>query len=111
MSIKIELQDSSPDVTHTPAPWKASDEWIDDLNRETISIWGEDAHGLMTIAELRHTLVNPSANEQIANARLIAAAPELLEALKKCLQLLENSPLANSETAEIARAAINKAKG
>ena len=53
---------------------------------------------------------NPADNELYANARLIAAAPELLEALEELIAAtnhLEPCPA----TADKARAAIAKAKG
>ena len=49
-----------------------------------------------------------------ANARLIAAAPDLLEALERCLNFIENSESEMGETlpcGEYARAAIARAKG
>lgn len=52
--------------------------------------------------------------EAKANARLIAAAPYLLEALERCLNFIENTEGEMGETlscGEYARAAIAKAKG
>lgn len=47
-----------------------------------------------------------------ANARLIAAAPELLEALRQCEALMASHPAFNISDARIAaRAAIAKAEG
>ena len=45
-----------------------------------------------------------------ANARLIAAAPELLDALRECVQWIEESPEGEAATQK-AHAAIAKAKG
>jgi hypothetical protein len=105
---------------HTPAPWV-----IDDDNRTYVGIAGEfaDGHNYAIIAETAtHSLIG--VREAIANARLIAAAPDMLEALEK---LLEYEPSDRSEfrsdpkgdrefqTAKAdfasARAAIAKAKG
>jgi hypothetical protein len=47
------------------------------------------------------------ASENEANARLIAAAPELLEALKNAIEIIEGTGL----DASIQRAAIAKATG
>ena len=46
-----------------------------------------------------------------ANARLIAAAPELLEALEGCIDLMDNGGTWSLEDQAAARAAIAKAKG
>ena len=49
----------------------------------------------------------------IANARLIAAAPELYEALKQALKIIESEPEAcgiYKENTNLIRAAINKAE-
>lgn len=47
--------------------------------------------------------------EIFANARLIAAAPELLEALEDCARVID--PHADGPTLEIALTAIAKATG
>jgi hypothetical protein len=46
-----------------------------------------------------------------ANARLIAAAPELLEALKAMLAVWEEDPAYGTDAADKARAVIAKATG
>ena len=51
----------------------------------------------------------PMLEEQLANAMLIAAAPELLEACKAMVTRLDNSPY-SSELEIMARAAISKAE-
>jgi hypothetical protein len=57
-----------PRVSHTPGPWSA-DKWAPGY-----SVSAPDSH---------HTICNlTDCNNAEANARLIAAAPELLEALK-----------------------------
>lgn len=48
-------------------------------------------------------------NEGFANARLIAAAPELLQALERCLS--DDAGDLDPETVHLAYEAINKAKG
>ena len=55
---------------------------------------------------------NPADEELKANARLIAAAPELLEALERMLEVFGDGLTAGeSDTCDAARAAIAKAKG
>ena len=60
---------------HTPGPWVASNDLCHVFGR---SGWSVGPHGVTT-AVCGDT---PPAEEQEANARLIAAAPELLEALE-----------------------------
>ena len=93
---------------HTPGPWKIDDSWYDYTvvgpNGEEI-IFQDGPHGTPTLKQV--------------DARLIAAAPDMLEALER---VLENSMdpksveefggyCLDSETSEIARSAIAKAKG
>lgn len=62
---------------HTPGPWK----FYTKPQPNGCPIVGTNC-GLM-VAMLAHTVRQPEqADEAIANARLIAAAPDLLEALK-----------------------------
>ena len=85
-------------ATHTPGPWESKQEsayvpaqvWAD--GRQLAEVYGED----------RAT--------RAANARLIAAAPELLEALEALL-IGHEEGATPSEWFEQARAAIRKAKG
>jgi len=96
---------------HTPGPWIVSDEtrenfvWILDENSDT---------GVCMV----HTDTD-SKDESDANARLIAAAPELLEALESMLDYLKRQAKENSRRewalhnahAEFMRNAIAKATG
>jgi hypothetical protein len=94
---------------HTPGPWTHS-QW-----GQTISI---NADGFTGIAN-----INPSGNhksgipkpEDRANARLIAAAPDLLETAKLALADLQESEKRNGyqnfKSGELLRAAIAKAEG
>ena len=64
---------------HTPGPWKVT-RWVD----KRVSV----DSGTHTIATL-----HDSSNETKANAQLIAAAPDLLAALEKIMQMTATSPL------------------
>lgn len=84
-------------MLHTPGPWSINDQNPDDEEIEAPS-------GPVAIALGR---------EAEANARLIAAAPDLLAALEECLL---NSDIHGkygppARSLEKARAAIAKAKG
>lgn len=63
-------------VTHTPGPWKAIYEGIE--NGESGKYWIMGGDGLNTVTRIDCGKSEPAR----ANAQLIAAAPELLEALK-----------------------------
>lgn len=63
---------------HTPGPWEVvGDSACDDL----LTIAAEGRAGKVAIAEIQIGFDEPFEAEQIANARLIAAAPALLAAL------------------------------
>lgn len=84
-------------VTHTPGPWRV----------EGGLPWQPAVRaGGALIAETRNR------NDDGANARLIAAAPELLEALRNLLNYSEHSDDTSSlcvEVEDAARAALAKA--
>lgn len=92
---------------HTPAPWfevKHFSEWlISDGSRLVATTAGSPAH-----LGLAH------AKRDAANARLIAAAPDLLEALEDCVAVMDRE-LAGLKVIQpefsAARAAIAKATG
>lgn len=100
---------------HTPGPWKIGGD------NKTL-VHGNDK--LMVLAECKHTHIvkewcRPIETAQ-ANARLIAAAPELLRAAKDCQNLSDrcnNAMLAQSvqdllkAINETLTTAINKATG
>lgn len=103
---------------HTPAPWKHKprnrdghvDIITDSRNREFIHV------GCPAVEE--PILDYPHENQQTADARLIAAAPELLEALQelmRCSVAQEKSELPDErsfwQSVGMARVAIAKAQG
>ena len=65
---------------HTPGPW------LFDEESGAITTHKRIAKGIARIVTVRLGWAEPFESEQIANARLIAAAPELLEALQLCRQ-------------------------
>ncbi len=92
---------------HTPGPWKFSAESIDPEWSVVTTAGGS----VIANVNDRH--------DQLANARLIAAAPDMLEALSKLMDLNDNSGPFGGEILEdritrawdAARAAIAKAEG
>ena len=80
---------------HTPGPWEyRGHAWVQTADDKKIPIANFNFY---------------AATE--ANARLIAAAPELLEASKEMLQLIDTICRVEGATVRKARAAIAKATG
>ena len=61
-------------MTHTPGPWQIGGELISQkgTNKEIASVWAHSANRKFS----------PRQSEADANARIMAAAPEMLEALQ-----------------------------
>ena len=101
---------------HTPGPWYVGTEF-NDQGRHIYAAQkvrhedGDEWHPLIACTDDDERLVNWQ-----ANARLIAAAPDLLEALKLCESnisslLASAHPKVYGEWLTVVRAAIAKAKG
>ena len=111
---------------HTPGPWKVSDKMMTDemiCRHDTIGAWVhscryiEGAGKLLATAQSNEPIGTgyngghpqvASRDEMLSNARLIAAAPELLDALR--LVLAHDGALTGADWTAI-RAAIAKAEG
>ena len=93
---------------HTPGPWHVNYTTFDNAIVR-FHIAGETHGSVYPVCE--HTLeITPDSSEQLANAHLIAAAPELLEALKRAAAMMGRFPQCD-EAWKQARAAIAKAEG
>lgn len=88
---------------HTPGPWGIRDE-----NETFISIGAETHHSLVDTWAIDDGV---SKEQMEANARLIAAAPELLDALLLAVSRQSYKPGDGPDWWEICRAAIAKATG
>lgn len=95
---------------HTKGPWKA------DITREpeefAVIVGVGGASGTMVVAEIATGINDKWTPEDEANARLIAAAPELLAALRELLALGQQESIEDGEleaAQKAARAAIKKA--
>lgn len=104
------------EAKHTRAPWRISDE-NPKIIKQDFSMIGSN-HGAIVACACGYdnTVFYPPEEQAIANARLIAAAPELLEALKAMIdaERVYESGLRSSEeldALEKAHAAIAKATG
>jgi hypothetical protein len=103
------------EIKHTPGPWTL----------ETVTTSVGICHKIGPFPpknqseKLRHACLyadypstsNPADQELLANARLIAAAPELLEALQRLLKGEDDEYLTPQGLRNLARAAIAKATG
>jgi hypothetical protein len=85
-------------MSHTPGPWVVADS----INAATVHCKVTE----VIVADCRNLALDRGV--PAANARLIAAAPDLLEALEEVLGWETLCPL---EVYEQARAAIRKARG
>lgn len=101
-------------ITHTPGPWH-----VEPHRDDCLWVAVPAPVGRKVIAVLCIGFDEPWDSQQHANARLIAAAPDLLEALKAAQRDLETveremqgiAPEAVSPALPIIRAAIAKAEG
>ena len=84
---------------HTPGPWAI---YVNAPSDVVIRKMSKDGYELCAIARV---------SSGYANAHLIAAAPELLEALQKIAGNTYDEWTNGAEAARIARAAIAKAMG
>ena len=66
---------------HTPGPWE-----VETPREHEVLVVGDN--GACDVARLAGPL-----QRKLNNARLIAAAPEMLEALQDCLQALRHAPI------------------
>ena len=85
---------------HTPGPWTA--------NKPTQSTGRAEVHaGPMLVAQAFNWLLDAEGDEQCwADARLIAAAPALLEALRLAANINPYGSVENANARDAARAAI-----
>ena len=98
---------------HTPAPWTFVEGFLEE-DKKVYDYWVRDAYGY-GICEIGRR----QSQEAEANARLIASAPELLEALKVIAETPAGSMTNDSEALRhmhnfmvgVARQAIAKSEG
>ena len=107
---------------HTPGPWAVGSQVMGD----GFNLWSDSTGGVVAWVEPRHNfedeetgemIVNPPDMTQHPDARLIAAAPDLLAALEMAVATIEriapkHGPFSSVDgTLSVARAAISKADG
>jgi hypothetical protein len=81
-------------MKHTPGPWQLEDA---DPNEEFEIFVPAQPCGRYNIATVCYGYDEPFESQQHANAKLIAAAPEMLDALKKARHWLEGWASAETE--------------
>ena len=90
-------------MKHTPGPWEHND-------TDMLQVQGRVMGYSVPISLIQKRSVGPM--QAKANARLIAAAPELLEALKQLVNRFEQSGAYDHDhTIELAQSVIAKAEG
>jgi hypothetical protein len=92
-------------MSHTPGPWEHDSEYRDDS--EDCEVWCGNGIGCVCSV---HSGLLPEGSCK-ANARLIAAAPDLLKACEDSLSYLHGEPLGKTALEFILNNAITKAKG
>lgn len=90
---------------HTPGPWGISSQSVSTIKQ--FDFMGETSVLIASAQGHDNSGFFPSYDERDANARLIAAAPDLLEALKGVLRVADRA----TDEFDAARAAIAKATG
>ena len=94
-------------MSHTPGPWSVAENLFGNTasyevysNAETKS----DKGGYTRICQI-------TPRDQKSNAALIAAAPEMLEALEAMVEMVEMNGLGKRYALDLAASAITKARG
>ena len=100
----------------TPGPWRVSDENRDDLERYArfgpVVVYANDDCNIHPIADCSCNHTCREDEEQIANANLISAAPDMYEALMLALPHFQGENSSHDEEiADEICAALAKARG
>ena len=93
-------------MSHTPGPWE-----LVPAKNPSYRFVSADAWNKLARVVVRMEGQGSDSNEGVANARLIAAAPELLEAAEKALHYMRLHKYADQAWAEDLASSIKKARG
>lgn len=96
------------ELAHTPGPWLWDSSNYDNRERPFIRCTKNFFGAEKGASICKVSTVLPRIQCE-ANARLIAAAPELLEALQRCVNYLDTLPERCETTWQLAMSAIEKA--
>lgn len=94
-------------MNHTPGPWEVANDWVD-LNKHAIK--RPNMGHIMIISHVGFLESPVAVAEQEANARLIAAAPELFAALKTVAKTIDLYAI-HGKIAKQVDTALAKARG
>lgn len=89
---------------HTKGPWRVG---VKNAGTDERTVDAEHYH----VCTCHHHCVGSIEKEMEANARLIAAAPDMLEALERLVANLDEGDFVSTTRIDEASAAIAKAKG
>lgn len=98
---------------HTPGPWDVDpiEHQIHSGSKET-DVWGSSDVLVEPVCTIPHDDICSGAPQEIAaNARLLAAAPEMFEALEAADECLANNGFGKPYVADLIAAVLAKAKG
>jgi hypothetical protein len=102
-------------ASFTPGPWAVFRDHPDAETRESMATIDSMSRAEYSGGEIATVYVAPVGSEGDANARLIASAPSLFEAVRTLLDCFVEDPLSwmnnQSEAIEKARDAVAKATG
>jgi hypothetical protein len=99
-------------MKHTPAPWNPRIIRDEEGIVQMAFVSAKDVNGFSYDAEiLGEDEYREDVERQIADVYLVASAPELLEALKNLLAVMEGEGGTKTNAQETARQAIAKAEG
>ena len=93
----------------TPGPWVISDELRTSINTAPTEDGSYKHIAMVNWCKYREYSIE--GEEHDANAHLIAAAPEMYEAVETALECLENKGFARAYVEDLLRNALRKARG
>lgn len=103
------------DTKFTPGPWEAHSDLVIAIGTRASTVCAaSDLSALQYAAYSRLNIWSTRFHEAIANARLIAAAPDLYAACEACLEFMTQAHLPREnwpDAALVAEAALAKARG
>ncbi len=101
-----------PKHPHTRGPWKASGPCTDRTGQLALEIGAETPAGHLSVAWVFGLAPGEDLKTAWADARLLAAAPEMLEALRDWMRWHdEDSLIARDRAVRLTRALLAKAEG
>lgn len=106
------MTDTTANQGHTPGPWMVGTR-LDGDNTIKVGVPINEDKTLHTVAYIAPRPSYEKGNPQLSNARLIAAAPELLEACRAMLSPFEDEEesILLADALDLLKAAIAKAEG